>query len=88
LWDLARGRSRGWQPSGASEHRQDGRRRLWIALLGWSTAAAVAWVGLAFWRMLTLDPANVMMLFALGLFDLVTVMRVLIQPPSGQSEPA
>jgi len=82
LWDLLVGHRRGWEPSGAAADRQDGRRRLWIALIGWNLTASAAWVGLAFWRLLTLDPANIMMIFTLGLFDLVIVLRALIQPRS------
>jgi cellulose synthase (UDP-forming) len=87
-WDLAVGRRRGWEPSGVSAAGQDGHRRLWIALIGWNTAASVAWVCLAFWRMLTLDPANILMIFILGLFDLVIVIRVLLQPRPRRDEPA
>jgi cellulose synthase (UDP-forming) len=81
-WDLLTGRRRGWHPTGAGAGRQDGSRRLWIALIGWNAAACVAWVLLAFWRLLTMDPANMLMVLALGLFDLVVVMRALIQPRS------
>jgi cellulose synthase (UDP-forming) len=87
-WDLITGRRRGWQPTGGAPSQQDGRRRLWVALLGWNAAASVTWVALAFWRLLTLDPANVMMIFALGLFDLVVVIRVLIQPRAGRFDTA
>jgi cellulose synthase (UDP-forming) len=79
-WDLLTGRRRGWHPTGAGAAGQDGSRRLWIALVGWNGAACAAWVLLAFWRLLTMDPANMLLIFALGLFDLVVVMRALIQP--------
>jgi cellulose synthase (UDP-forming) len=88
LWDLIVGQRRGWEPSGASAAKQDGRRRLWIALIGWNAAAAATWVGLAFWRLLTMDPANVMLIFMLGLLDLVIVIRALIQPRPLHPEPA
>lgn len=80
VWDLLTGRRRGWNPTGAGARRQDGSRRLWIALIGWNAAAASVWVGLAFWRLVTMDPANMLMVFALGVFDLVIILRVLIQP--------
>ncbi len=80
VWDLITGRRRGWHPTGAGARRQDGRRRLWVALIGWNAAAAVTWVCLAFWRLLTMDADNMLMIFALGLFDLVVVMRAVIQP--------
>jgi cellulose synthase (UDP-forming) len=80
VWDLLTGRRRGWNPTGAGARRQDGSRRLWIALICWNVAAASVWVGLAFWRLVTMDPANMLMVFALGVFDLVIILRVLIQP--------
>ena len=38
------------------------------------------WTGLAFWRMLTMNPYNFIVLFGLGLFELVVAGRVLLQP--------
>jgi cellulose synthase (UDP-forming) len=80
LWDLLTGRRRGWHPSGASARRQDGRRRLWVALIGWNAAVSVIWASLAFWRLITMNSVNIMMIFALGLFDVAVIARVLIQP--------
>ncbi len=81
--DMLRGRLRGWQPSGSGSRKQDGRRRLWIGLIGWSAGSAVLWVGLALWRMMTMDPYNFFLIFVLGLFQLVVVARILIQPRAG-----
>jgi cellulose synthase (UDP-forming) len=77
------GRRRAWQPSGVAAAKQHGRGRLWIGLLGWNLASSLAWVGIAFWRMLTMDPANMLMLFGIGLFNLVIICRVLIEPRAG-----
>ncbi len=85
VWDLLTGHRLGWHPSGAGARRQDGRRRMWVALIGWNAAASLTWVGLAFWRLLTMDPANMMMILALGIFDLVVVMRVFIQPSPAEA---
>jgi hypothetical protein len=43
----------------------------------------VAWVGVAFWRMLMMDPANFLMLLGIGLFNLMVVCRVIIEPRAG-----
>jgi cellulose synthase (UDP-forming) len=83
LWDILRGRLRGWQPSGTGATRQDGRRRFWIGLIGWSFGSAAVWAGLALWRMMTMTPANFFLLFVLGVFQFVVVGRILIQPRAG-----
>jgi hypothetical protein len=74
------GRLRGWQPSGTGAKRQDGRRRLWIGLIGWSLGSSVLWVCLGLWRMMTMNPYDFFLTFVLGVFQLVVVGRILIQP--------
>jgi cellulose synthase (UDP-forming) len=83
LTDIMRGRLRGWQPSGSSKTKQDGRKRFWVGLIGWSFGSAVLWSGLALWRMLTMNPYNFALLFILGVFQFVVVGRILIQPRAG-----
>jgi cellulose synthase (UDP-forming) len=83
LCDIMRGQLRGWQPSGSSKTKQDGRRRFWIGLIGWSFGSAVVWAGLALWRTLTMNPYNFFLLLLLGLFQVVVVGRILIQPRAG-----
>jgi cellulose synthase (UDP-forming) len=80
LWDMLRGRLRGWQPSGTGAKKQDGRRRLWIGLVGWSLGSSLLWAILGFWRMSTENAYNFYAMFALGLFQLVIVARILLQP--------
>jgi len=80
---VLRGKRRGWQPSGTGKAKQDGRRRFWFGLIGWSGVTTVAWVGLCLWRMMTMDPANFLLLFCVGVFHLVVLGRVLIQPRAG-----
>jgi cellulose synthase (UDP-forming) len=80
LWDMLRGKLRGWQPSGSGARRQDGRRRLWIGLIGWSLGSSVLWAGLGLWRMMTMNPFNFFLLFVIGVFQFVVVGRILIQP--------
>jgi cellulose synthase (UDP-forming) len=79
-FDAIRGKRLGWNPSGGNKKRQDGSRRFWTWFLVWSLGSSLVWTGLAFWRMLTLNPYNFIVLFALGLFELLVVGRVLLQP--------
>jgi len=83
LTDIMRGRLRGWQPSGSSKTKQDGRKRFWIGLIGWSFGSAVLWTGLALWRTLTMSPYNFFLLFVLGVFQVTVVGRILVQPRAG-----
>jgi cellulose synthase (UDP-forming) len=80
ITDMMRGRLKGWQPSGTGARKQDGRRRLWIGLIGWSLTSSALWVGVGLWRMMTMDPFNIFLTFVLGAFQLVVVARILIQP--------
>lgn len=82
-WDLLVGNRRVWEPSGTSAAKQGGKRRLWIGLLAWSALTALVWVCLAFYRLVTMDPANMLMIFVLGLFELCVVARILIHPRAG-----
>lgn len=79
-WDAIRGKRLGWKPSGGDSKKQDGGRRFWGCFLIWTLGSSVLWTALAFWRMLTMNPLNFIVLFALGLFELVIAVRVLIQP--------
>jgi cellulose synthase (UDP-forming) len=83
LADIMRGNLRGWQPSGSSKTKQDGRKRFWIGLVGWSFGSAVVWAGLALWRTLTMNPYNFALLLVLGVFQVVVVGRILLQPRAG-----
>jgi cellulose synthase (UDP-forming) len=83
LADIMRGNLRGWQPSGSSKTKQDGRRRFWIGLIGWSFGSAAVWAGLALWRTMTMNPYNFALLLILGVFQLVVVGRILLQPRAG-----
>lgn len=80
LWDMMRGQLRGWQPSGSGAKKQDGRRRLWLGLLGWSFSTSFLWVLLGLWRMMTMNAYNFGLIFALGVFQLMVMGRILVQP--------
>jgi cellulose synthase (UDP-forming) len=79
-WDAARGKRMGWKPSGGDKKKQDGRRRFWGCFIVWTLGGSLAWTGLAFWRMITMNPYNFIVLFGLGLFELLIAARVLLQP--------
>jgi cellulose synthase (UDP-forming) len=79
-WDAIRGKRLGWKPSGGDKKKQDGSRRFWTCFIIWTVGSSLAWTGLAFWRMITMNPYNFIVLFALGLFELVIAGRVLLQP--------
>ena len=57
----------------------------WVGLILWSGGSAALWAGLALWRMMTMDPYNFFLLFVLGVFQLVVVGRILIQPRAGHA---
>jgi Glycosyl transferase family group 2 len=80
LWDMLRGRLRGWQPSGTGGKRQDGRRRLWVCLISWSLASSALWATLGLWRMMTMDAYNFFLTFVLAVFQLAVVGRIFVQP--------
>jgi cellulose synthase (UDP-forming) len=79
-WDGIRGKKLGWKPSGSGSKKQEGARRFWACFLVWSLGSSLAWTGLAFYRMLTMTPINFIVVFGLGLFELLITVRVLLQP--------
>jgi cellulose synthase (UDP-forming) len=85
-WDTIRHKPLGWRPTGGDRRTQDGRRRFWACFVVWTVGTSAAWSGLALWRMMTMNPANFAVLFALGVFEVMVAARVLIQP-AGPSTP-
>jgi cellulose synthase (UDP-forming) len=79
-WDALRGKRLGWNTSGGDKKKQEGNRRFWTCFWVWTVGSSLLWTGLAFWRMLTMNPYNFIVLFGLGLFELVVAGRVLLQP--------
>ena len=80
-WDAIRGTRIRWTPSGGG--KQDGARRFWISFTVWTFGSSVLWVGLAFYRMITMNPVNFIVLFGLGLFELLITIRVLLPTANG-----
>jgi cellulose synthase (UDP-forming) len=79
-WDQLRRREMPWKPSGTNGKGKDGSVRFWYGFVWWTATSSVLWTGLAFWRMLTMSPANFAVLFALGAIEVSIVVRVLLQP--------
>ncbi len=79
-WDALRGKRLGWKPSGGDKKKQEGNRRFWTCFWVWTVGSSVLWTGLAFYRMITMNPYNFIVLFGLGLFELLVAGRVLLQP--------
>lgn len=79
-WDLIRRKPLGWKPSGTDARKQDGRRRFWAGIILWSGGSALAWTALAFWRMVTMSPADFIGPFVLAVFQLAVVGRAILQP--------
>jgi cellulose synthase (UDP-forming) len=84
-WDTIRGRPLGWKPTGSDNKKQDGSRRFWICFVVWTVGTSVVWAGIALWRMMTMDPGNFSVLFALGVFEVMVAARVVIQPADRRS---
>ena len=80
IWDSARGRTMGWQPT-----RTPGgalrRFRIWVA--AWSGGTAAVWVGLAIWRTVTFGSAQFAILLLFGALNLAIVGRVIF--PGGRT---
>ena len=80
IWDILRRNRMGWQPTGSSGAKKNKTRRFWIGMIGWGGGTALIWVGVALWRMLTMQPLNFVLVLASGIFYAVVVVRVLVQP--------
>ncbi|MCP3819926.1 glycosyltransferase [Streptomyces sp. A3M-1-3] len=87
VWDILRGRRMSWRPTGSATAKQDASRRLWTGIRLWNGGTAVAWVGTALWRMLTLHPPDFVLILCCGLFYAAIVARVLIPGEATRPRP-
>ena len=76
LFDNIRGRHMGWQVTGSSG-RKSKVRRFWIGVTAWNGGAALAWLGLAAWRMTQYGAERYAIITGFGVFYAVTVACVL-----------
>jgi cellulose synthase (UDP-forming) len=74
LWDYARGKVMSWQPSrGPGDATSRGRK----AVLAWNGPLALAWLGLAFWRMWQTGSARFALVAFFGIVNLVVIGRII-----------
>jgi cellulose synthase (UDP-forming) len=80
IWDGARGKSMSWHPT-----RTPGSSlpRFRIGVTWWSGTAAVVWLALALWRMVTLGSLQFAVLLFFALLNLAVVSRVIF--PGGNA---
>jgi cellulose synthase (UDP-forming) len=74
LWDYTFGKTMQWQPTGGTVSPV---RRLWVGMITWNGGSAVAWLGLAIWRIVEFHSMEFAILCALGALYLAIVLRVL-----------
>jgi len=76
VWDIVRGKRKGWQATGAGGKKDAGR--LWRAVALWGGLTSVIWIGGASVRMVEFDPANfAFLLFAGCIYAGIVVMTLL-----------
>jgi cellulose synthase (UDP-forming) len=87
VWDLVRGRQRGWRPTGSASaaRASRGEVRARVGVVVWGGGTAVLWVAAAFWRMVTGDPVDYALVLSSGLFYALIVGRVLVLPRAGDA---
>jgi cellulose synthase (UDP-forming) len=74
LWDCARGKVMSWQPSRGPA---DATRRFWRGVTFWNGPLALAWLGLAAWRMGQTGSPRFAAVFLFGLVNLAVVARLI-----------
>ena len=80
IWDLLRGQTMGWQPTGGTA-KKSRTGRLRIGLTVWGLGSALAWTLLAAWRMRTEDLATFTPAFLGGVVYLAAVLQALLVDP-------
>jgi cellulose synthase (UDP-forming) len=80
IWDLLRGQTMGWQPTGGTA-KKSRTRRLWVGLTVWGLGTALVWAVMAAVRMRTVDVATFTPAFLAGTVYLTTVLQALLVDP-------
>jgi cellulose synthase (UDP-forming) len=75
IWDYSRGKIMGWQPSGG---KVSPLKRLWWGIRIWNGSMALAWIGLAAWRIHETGSDRFMLLGAFGTIYAAVLLRVLL----------
>jgi cellulose synthase (UDP-forming) len=81
IWDYCRRNVMVWQPTGGGVKSV---RRLWIALGTWNGGTALAWLGLASWRIYQSGASRFWVIALFGLIYAATVSWILITPRKAQ----
>ena len=81
IWDLLRGQSMGWQPTGGTG-RKNRTGRLWWGMAVWTAGSGVLWTGLAAHRMIDDDLWTFAPAFLGGAFYLAVVVAGAAGRPS------
>jgi cellulose synthase (UDP-forming) len=74
LWDYSRGKVMSWQ---ASRGPKDATRRFRKAVFAWNGALAIAWVGLACYRIAVTEADRFAIVALMGLVNLVVIGRII-----------
>lgn len=85
IFDILRGRTMGWQPTGGAA-RKSKTRRLWLGLRCWTLPVGLVWTGLAALRMLTGNAPDYVPIFAAGVFFLLVACQALFVKPTRDVE--
>jgi cellulose synthase (UDP-forming) len=81
IWDYSRGRTMGWEPSGA---RVSAIRRYWIGVRVWNGGTAIIWLLLFVWRTTEFASGRFALLGLFGLINLAVVVRAAV-PEGGRA---
>jgi cellulose synthase (UDP-forming) len=74
LWDFARGKVMSWQPSRGPG---DATRRFRKAVVGWNGTLALAWLGLALWRVAQTHSDRFAVIALFGAVNVAVIMRII-----------
>jgi cellulose synthase (UDP-forming) len=74
LWDYSRGNVMSWQPTRGPG---DATRRFRVAVTGWNGTFALAWLGLAVWRIEQTGSSRFAVVAAFGLVNAIITARVI-----------
>lgn len=87
IWDILRGQTAGWQPTGGTAPKSR-TTRLWTGLALWSTTAGLVWTAVAAHRMTDRDVATFTPAFLAGAFYLTVVLQALLVNPGREARAA
>jgi len=79
LWDTVTGNHMGWQATGG-KGRKARTNRFWVGVIVWNGGTAIAWLGLAAWRIAQNGPGRFWIITAFGVLYSVIVLWILLTP--------